>query len=194
MLADLFFALRRGWDQMTFWRQTYSPFSPWKRATDEIVSQTREEALRYGISKPSVDRRRAYQVARMLIADRHGDHLVDLLPDAHLVFNPPSAATFHSGKRSYSSRLERLQRFRQHPQTLAFLLTPPELARRGVGASSDAGLVVIRSGEKRIEVGQIAKRLRDAVGTKVAETSLHPYAELLAALHRGLPDDTERAA
>lgn len=191
MLRDLLLALRHRKGQFTYWRHTYSPLSPWRRQMREIVEATLAEAARYRLEGANVDRRRAYQVARMLVPSRQGEHLSDLLPDAWLVFNPPSAATFHSGKRSYDPPGERRAAFRRHPQTLAYLLTPVEMARLGVGGSPPGGLVVIEAGEAKADPGTVEGRLRDLVDGRVPEAELHAYAEQLVRLRAGLPKEEQ---
>ncbi len=202
MLRDLLFALRRcRWDQLRYWRHTYSPFSPWRDAIARVVDAAAREASRYGV-RARVDRRRAYQVARMVVSNRHGEHLADLLPDAYLAYSPPSAATFHAGRRRYPPAAERREAFLRHPQTLAYLLTPPRLARRGVGGSPEGGLVVIEAGETEVPVVRILERLRERAGRGPSDSELRAYAELLARLHAGIPaaagggepDEDERRA
>ena len=198
MFGDLTLALRRGlfrgWIQITFWRHTYSPLSPWKERIDEIEANTLQEAARYDLAGVSVDRRRAYQVARMLSPNRHGHHLVDLVPDAHLIFNPPSAATFHSGKRTYASRAQRLANFRNHVQTLAYLLTPTKMARLGIGDSPPGSLVVIQPDEESIDQATVLDRLRSLAGSRIAESMLQSYADVLVRLSRGLCEDEPEEA
>jgi hypothetical protein len=191
MLSDFFSALMRGltlhgFDQMTHFRRTYSPFSPWKKATDKVIADTQVETARYGI-KASVDRRRAYQVARIIVSDRRGEHLSDLVADAYLAFSPPSAATFHNGKRSYGDPHERLAAFRAHPQTLAYLLTPGKLARLGAGVSDSGRLVVIEPDET-VDLETVATRLHEVLGGKAGSGDLRAYAEILLRLHAGVPE------
>lgn len=190
MLSDFFHALRHGPDQLRYFRHTHSPLSPWKGQIDEVVRVAEEEAARYGIDA-DVDRRRAYQVARMVVSDRHGDHLVDLLPDAYLAYSPPSAASFHAGKSSYPAPEERRRRFRRHPQTLAFLLTPPALSRAGLGGSPGGGLVVVTEAEADIDVDTVVGRLRERAAGKVGDSALRDYAGVLLKLHAGVPQEEE---
>lgn len=195
MLADLWFALRRGWDQLTYWRHTYSPISPWRRQTDEVVAIAKEEARRYGLQGVRVDRRRAYQVARMVIPNRHGDHVVDLLPDAYQVYAPTCCASTQAGKKEFAPLLERRDGFRRHPQTLAYLLTPPRLSRRGVGSSPYQGLVIIEPGEPTPDAGTLAERLRQGLGRRAPKAAVRRYAEVLAHLHAGPAEEaTDEAA
>ena len=74
MLADLFKTLGKGVaEQLTYWVHTYLPFGRWRKPTNEVIAQISEQTATYGISSSSVDRRRAYQVARMMVPNRHGD-------------------------------------------------------------------------------------------------------------------------
>jgi len=190
MLRDFFSALTRGltfhgFDQMTHLRRAHSPLSPWRAATDTVVAQARAEAARYGITA-KVDRRRAYQVTRMLVSNRRGEHLGDMVPDAYREFSPTSAATVHAGRRGYVDPDDRLTKFRAHPQTLAYMLTPAKLARLGAGASTDGHLVVIGEGE-RIDLETVATRLHKALDGKPSSGDLRAYGEILLRLHAGLP-------
>lgn len=199
MWSDLFHALLRGPDQLRYFRHTHSPFSPWRRQTDRVVEATAQEAARYGIHAP-VDRRRAYQLARLVVPDRHGNHLVDVVPDAYLAFSPPSAATFHAGRRSYASPSARRDALLRHPQTLAFLLTPPALARLGAGNSTAGGLAVLAGGEGGVSTDAIAARLAESMAGKAAPSDLRAYAEIVARLSAGVPaagepsGETDKAA
>lgn len=190
MLSELLLALRHGPNQVRYFRHTYSPFSPWKEAIDEVIREVREEARRYGVDA-AVDRRRAYQVARMVVSNRTGDHLADLVPDAYLAYSPPSAASFHAGKSSYASPRERRDAFRKHPQTLAYLLTPPALCRAGIGGSPEGGLVVVGQDEEDVGPDAVVERLRAAAGARVADADLRAYAGTLLKLRAGLPAETE---
>lgn len=193
MLSDLFhalFALPVNPDQLTYWRHTYLPMSPWRKAVDDVVSGTLEEAERYRLTGVRVDRRRAYQVARMAVADRRGRHLNAIAPDAYSLFCPPSAATLHAGKRSYDPPAERLLAMQRHPQILAFLMTPASLSRWSIGPSPAGGLIVIAPGEENADPGSIAERLRERVDGKVDEARLHAFAELLVRLRAGAPKAT----
>lgn len=191
MLSDLLFALRRmKWNQLQYFRNTYSPMSPWRRQIATLVAATRTEAARYGV-RSGIDRRRVYQVARMVVSNRRGEHLADLLPDAYLAYSPPSSATHHSGKRKYAAPAERREAFRAHAQTLAYLLTPAKLARVGVGASPDGGLVVIEAGESAISQEQVVQRLQSLVAGKASDADLRAYAEVLVRLHAGVPEIVE---
>ncbi|MFQ5743035.1 MAG: hypothetical protein ACE5HV_05525 [Acidobacteriota bacterium] len=185
MLADLFMALGRGFDQLTYWCHTYLPFNRWRGRTDEVVSVTQREAARYGLEGAVVDRRRAYQVARMVVENRHGDHLVDLLPDAYGIYAPTSCARTQSGKKKFAPRAERRDAFRRHPQTLAYLLTPPSLARRGLGGSTPGAVVVAAIGEPTPPAGVIASRLRRQLGDGDTTSNVDDYAHVVARLHAG---------
>lgn len=185
MFADLWLALRRGWNELRYWRHTYSPFSPWKRRTDELIAATGEEASRYGIEAPAVDRRRAYQIARMVAPNRHGSHVVDVLPDAYRLYAPASKATVHAGRKSYPTIEERRRSFLTHPQTLAYLLTPAVLSRAGVGSSPRNGLIVCRPGETSVSASVVAQRLWKEMRGQVSKEALERYAGIVAALHAG---------
>lgn len=193
MLRQWLAALRGGTEQLRYRRHAYSPFSPWRRQIDAVIDGTRRELERYGIAADvDVDRRRAYQVARMVVADEQGRHLAQLLPDAYLAYSPPSAATFHDGKRRYPAPHERLASFRRHPQTLAYLTTPPRLARKGLGASAQGGLGVVAAGEQLDET-DIQARLQGLVaGAPAAETAR--WARVLATLGRGVASQDDAAA
>ena len=191
MLSDFFSALIRGltlhgFDQMTHFRRAHSPLSPWRAATGKVMEQAQAEASRYGI-RSKIDRRRAYQVARMLVSNRRGEHLGDMVPDAYQEFSPASAATFHTGRRSYVDPDARLKAFRAHPQTLAYMLTPAKLARLGAGASTPGHLVVIGEGEQ-IDLETVATRLHEALDGKPSSGDLRAYGEILLRLHAGVPE------
>lgn len=191
MLSDFFSALIRGltlhgFDQMTHLRRTHSPFSPWRTATNEVMAKAQAEASRYGITA-KIDRRRAYQVTRMLVSNRRGEHLSDLVPDAYLEFSPPSAATFYGGRRSYVDPNERLKTFRAHPQTLAYMLTPAKLARLGAGAST-AGKLVVIGDDEQVNLETIATRLYEVLNGKPSSGDLRAYGEILLRLHAGIPE------
>ncbi len=187
MLRDLLFALRRlRWNQMIYFRHAHSPFSPWRRQIASVVEQAGRLASEYGIKSP-VDRRRAYQIARMVVSNRLGDHLCDLVADAYLAYSPPSAATFHSGRRKYDSPSERRAAFLRHPQTLAYVLTPPKLARLGLGVSSHGGIVVISAGEDGVSQEVVMQRLSQLVGARASDADLRAYAEILLRLNAGIP-------
>lgn len=193
MLADLLVALRRGVDQLVYWGHTYLPFSRWRTATDTVVSEARQEAARYGLPDVEIDRRRAYQVARAVVANRHGDHLVDLVPDAWNIYSPTSCATIHAGRKSYQSIAERRRDFRRHPQTLAYLLTPPTLSRMGVGGSEHGTIVGIAVNEPSPPAGVVASRLREAFEGGGGE-AVDRYARIVASLHAGPAEEEEGAA
>jgi hypothetical protein len=205
MLKDLLNAIVRlvtfhGVDELRYLRHTYSPLSPWRKATDRVIEEAKQEAGRYGISA-SPERRRAYQVARMLVANRAGEHLADLVPDAYMAFSPPSAATYHAGRRSYEPPADRAAAFRRHPQTLAYLLTPARLARAGAGASATDSVGVIGTGES-LDLETVTRRLHDQLGGRASSGDLRAYGEILLRLHAGVPepenagadDETESAA
>ncbi len=187
MLSDFRYALRRGLDQLRYFRHTYSPLSPWRGAVNELVSDTEQEAERYGIGA-RVDRRRAYQVARMVVSNRRGEHLVDQLPDAYIAYSPPSAASFYTGKRSYGAPVQRRRDFHAHPQTLAYLLTPPRLSRLGLGGSAAGGLVVIEPEQDAdVALKTVMARLQKLGAGKAPPADLRSYGEVLLKLHAGLP-------
>jgi len=180
MFRELLQALRRGVDSFRYFRHSYLPFSPWRDQIEAVIAGTRAAAAQYGIDAP-VDRRRAYQLARMTIADRRGRHLPDLVPDAYQAFSPPSAATFHSGKRRYPAPAERLHALRSHPQTLAWLLTPSALSLQGWGNSLPGGIGVLAAGEHP-KSEAVAARLAAEFG---AGPATDRWAEVLAALAAG---------
>lgn len=191
MVGELLAALRGGTEQFVYYRHTYSPLSPWRRPVERLLQDTRREAARYGIGA-AVSRRRAYQVARMSVADADGRHLQQLVPDAWQAYSPPSAATYHDGKRRYPSPSARLQAFRSHPQTLAYLLIPDELARRGFGGSAPGGLGVILEGEQLDEAAILQRLQQQARGA--GQQALRRWAGVLAALHRGAAGEGDAAA
>ena len=186
MFADFFMALRRGVDQLTYWCHTYLPFNRWRRRTDQVLAATAEEGRRYEFAKVAVDRRRAYQVARMTVTNRRGEHLSDLLPDAYWVFSPTSCAKTLSGKKKFKSSTERREGFRSHPQTLAYLMTPSGLARVGVGASLPGTLLGVGLQEPTPPAGVIANRIREELGGG-GEGAVDQYAQIIARLHAGPP-------
>ena len=108
-------------------------------------------------------------------------------PDAYQEFSPASAATFHTGRRSYVDPDARLKAFRAHPQTLAYMLTPAKLARLGAGASTPGHLVVIGEGEQ-IDLETVATRLHEALDGKPSSGDLRAYGEILLRLHAGVPE------
>ena len=184
MFADFFMALRRGVDQLTYWCHTYLPFSRWRSRTDEVLAATGEEGKRYDLDKVAVDRRRAYQVARMTVSNRRAEHLSDLLPDAYWVFSPTSCAKTQSGKKKFKSPVERRDGFRCHPQTLAYLMTPAALARAGLGASSPGTLLGVGLTDPTPPAGVIANRIREEIGGG-GEGAVDQYAQVVARLHAG---------
>lgn len=193
MLSDLLNALRHGLDQLRYFRHTYSPMSPWRARLNELERTIGQEAARYGVVA-GVDRRRAYQVARMVVSNRRGEHLSDLVPAAYIVYSPPSAATFHNGKRSYAAPAERRREFVVHPQTLAYLLTPPRLSRLGLGGSAAGGLVVIEADDSAdVALKTVMARLQKLSAGKAPTADLRSYAEVLLKLHAGLPAEKPAA-
>ena len=184
MLADLFMALWRGLDQLTYWAHTYLPFNRWRRATDVVIATAGEEAARYGIRDAAIDRRRAYQVARMIVANRRGEHLSDVVPDAYGEYAPTCRATTQSGKTKFVPRAERREAFRRHPQTLAYLLTPAALARLGVGYSEPGTVVGVNLPEPTPPTSAVASRLRKEMANK-GGCSLDVYATIVVRLHSG---------
>ncbi len=184
MFADFFMALRRGVDQLTYWCHTYLPFTPWRGRTDQVLATTAEEGRRYDLDKITVDRRRAYQIARMTVTNRRGEHLSDLLPDAYWVYSPTSCAKTQSGKKKFKSLVERRDGFRGHPQTLAYLMTPPGLARVGIGASPPGTLLGVGLDESTPPSGVIANRIREQLSGG-GEGAVDEYATVVARLHAG---------
>lgn len=191
MLADLFRTPGKGVaEQLTYWAHTYLPFSRWRRAIGEVIDSATKEAGRYGISVAAVDRRRAYQVARMIVPNRRGEHLADLTPDAYNAFSPTSCAKSHSGKKKIAGPEERRTRYLQHPQTLAYLLTPAGLSRMGLGASAPGTVVGVTLGEAAPPTGVIASDLHEQLGGK-GGGAVDEFAKVVAALHAGLPNQEE---
>ena len=181
MLSDFLHALCRGLDQLRYFRHTYSPMSPWRRKLNQLLSATKQEASRYGIAA-SVDRRRVYQVARMVVSNRNGEHLADQVPDAYIAYSPPSAATFHNGKRSYAAPEQRRQDFLAHP---------PRLSRLGLGGSAAGELVVMESDEGAdVALETVMARLKNLGAGKAPTAELSSYAEVLLKLHAGLSLET----
>lgn len=188
MLADLFMALRRGIDQLTYWCHTYLPFNRWRQATNEVIATAKEEAARLGLQGVAVDRRRAYQVARMTVTSRRGEHLSDLLPNAYRVYSPTSCATTHSGKKKFEPPAQRRDGFRRHPQTLAYLFTPPSLARMGLGGSLPGTLIGVGLDEPTPPAGVIANRIREEYGRGTGGSAVDQFAQIVARLHAGPPE------
>lgn len=194
MLADLLMIFGKGVaDQLTYWAHTYLPRSRWRNDIDDVVRQTQQEASRYGIASPEVDRRRAYQVARMVVPNRHGDHLPDLTPDAYNAFSPTCTAKTHSGKKKIAGPAERKAAYLRHPQTLAYLLTPPELSRLGLGGSLPGTVAGVALGEAAPPVDVIASDLQASIGGK-GGAAVSAYAKLIATLHAGPPKQEEEPA
>ncbi len=194
MLADLFMTPGKGFaEQLTYWAHTYLPFSRWRQAIDEVVAQTAQEASRYGISARPVDRRRAYQVARMMVPNRHGEHLVDLTPDAYNQFSPTSCAKSHSGKKKIATAAERQRLYRTHPQTLAYLLTPTPLARLRLGGSAPGTICGAPMAEAAAPADAIASSLREQAAGK-GGADVDALAGIVAQLHAGPPKQEEEPA
>ncbi len=194
MLADLFMTRGKGFaEQLTYWAHTHLPFGRWRKPTDEVIADTVKEAQRYGISSASVDRRRAYQVARMMVPNRHGEHLPDLTPDAYNQFSPTSCAKSHSGKKKIAGPSERQARYRVHPQTLAYLLTPTGLARIGVGGSAPGTICGVSTTEAAPPADAIAGILRDQAGGK-GGSEIDQFARVVAGLRAGPPKQEEEPA
>lgn len=194
MLADLLMTFGKGVaEQLTFWAHTYLPFSRWRKPTDDVIAAAQREAGTYGIASPAIDRRRAYQVARMVVPNRHGEHLPDLTPDAYNAYSPTSCAKSHSGKKKIAGPAEREATYLRHPQTLVYLLTPPALSRLGLGGSAPGTVAGVRLGEAAPPAGVIANDLRAQIGGK-GGAAVDPYARLVATLHAGPPKQEEEPA
>lgn len=194
MLADLFMTPGKGVaEQLTYWAHTNLPLGRWRGPTGQVVAETVQEAGRYGISGASVDRRRAYQVARMVVPNRRGEHLADLVPDAYNAFSPTCCAKSHSGKKKIAPPAERRTEFVQHPQTLAYLLTPRELARAGIGGSAPGTIVGVPVSEATPQVGTIAGDLREQAGGK-GGGAVDQFATIIAKLQAGLQGQDEGSA
>ncbi len=194
MLADLFKTPGKGVaEQLTYWAHTYLPFGRWRKATDEVIAQIDEQSATYDISSPSVDRRRAYQVARMMVPNRHGEHLADLTPDAYNRFSPTCCAKSHSGKKKIASPAERTAQYIAHPQTLAYVLTPPHLSRLGFGASAPGTIGGVPIDEATPPAGDIASDLTERLGGK-GGSAVNEYAKIVAKLHAGPPMQEEEPA
>ena len=195
MLADLLPTLRKGFsDQLVYWSHTYLPFNRWRKATGEVAAEVLEDAAKYGIRDARVDRRRAYQVARMVVPNRRGDHLVDLLPDAYGVYSPTCCATSHSGKKKILPPAERRQQFRRHAQTLGYVLTPVSLARLGLGGSAPGTIMGIPMDEAAPPESAIADMLQEQLGSAKGGAALGQLAVLAAKLHAGPPQQEEEPA
>jgi hypothetical protein len=194
MLADLFMTPGKGVaEQLTYWAHTYLPFSRWRRAIGEVSDGAIEEASRCGISSAAVDRRRAYQVARMVVPNRRGEHLPDLTPDAYNAFSPTTCAKSHTGKKKIAGPEERRTQYVRHPQTLAYLMTPASLARRGLGGSAPGTIVGVTIGEAAPPIGEIASDLHEQLGGK-GGGAVDQFAKIVAALHAGPPQREEEPA
>ena len=193
MLADLFKTPGKGVaEQLTYWAHTYLP-GRWRKATDEVIVRISEHSVTYGISSPSVDRRRAYQVARMMVPNRHGEHLADLTPDAYNRFSPTCCAKSHSGKKKIAPPAERAAQYIAHPQTLAYLLTPPGLSRLGLGGSAPGTICGVPIDEATPPAGVIASDLKEVLEGK-GSAAVDAYAKIVAKLHAGPPKQEEEPA
>jgi hypothetical protein len=194
MLADLFMTRGKGFaEQLTYWAHTYLPFGRWRKPTDEVIAEAVNEAKRYGISSASVDRRRAYQVVRMMVPNRHGAHLPDLTPDAYNEFSPTCCAKSHQGKKKIAAPGERKALYRAHPQTLAYLLTPTSLARLGLGGSAPGTICGVSMTEAAPPAAAIAASLRDQIAGK-GGAEIDQFARIVAGLRAGPPKQEEEPA
>ncbi len=195
MLSDLFMTIGKGVaDQLAYWAHTYLPFNKWRAPTDEVVREATAQAARCGIVDAAVDRRRAYQVARMLVPNRHGEHLADLVPDAYNAFSPTCCAKSHSGKKKIAGPAERQAQFIEHPQTLAYLLTPVSLARIGLGGSAAGTVVGVPLGEAARPAGVIASDIRELLGGDKGGKAVDELAKVVAKLHAGPPQEEAEPA
>jgi hypothetical protein len=179
-------------EQQTYWAHTYLPFSRWRKATNDVVAEATATAVSFGISGAAVDRRRAYQVARMVVPNRHGEHLADLTPDAYNSFSPTSCAKSHSGKKPIAAPADRRAAYVRHPQTLAYLLTPVSLARQGVGGSEPGTVVGVSISDAAPSAGAIASDLSEKLGGK-GGADVDRFAKVIAALS-AKPQDEKNAA
>ncbi len=194
MLADLFMTRGKGFaEQLTYWAHTYLPFGRWRKPIDDVIARTNEEAARYGISSAAVDRRRAYQVARMTVPSRRGEHLADLTPDAYNRFSPTCCAKSHSGKKKIAPPAERGTQYRTHPQTLAYLLTPTGLARLGAGVSAPGTICGVSTTEAAPPADAIASMLREGLDGK-GGGDVDQFARIVAGLRAGPPKQEEEPA
>ena len=195
MLSDLFMTIGKGVaDQLAYWAHTYLPFNKWRGPTDEVVQNATRQATRCGIADATVDRRRAYQVARMLVPNRHGEHLADLVPDAYNLFSPTSCGKAYSGKKKIAAPAERQAQFIEHPQTLAYLLTPANLARQGLGASPPGTVMGVARDQAAPPAGVIASDIRGLLGGDKGGRAVDEYAKIVAKLHAGPTQDDEEPA
>ena len=195
MLSDLFMTIGKGVaDQLAYWAHTYLPFNRWRGPTDGVVQDATRQATRCGIVDATVDRRRAYQVARMLVPNRHGEHLADLVPDAYNAFSPTCCAKSHSGKKKIAGPTERQAQFIEHPQTLAYLLTPASLARMGLGASPAGTVMGVSLGQAAPPAGVIASTIRELLGGDKGGKAVDELANIVAKLQAGPPQEEEEPA
>ncbi len=195
MLSDLLMTIGKGIaDQLAYWAHTYLPFNKWRAPTDEVVQNATRQATRCGIADVTVDRRRAYQVARMLVPNRHGEHLADLVPDAYNAFSPTCCAKSHSGKKKIAGPAERQAQFNEHPQTLAYLLTPVNLARKGIGGSPPGTVMGVPLDQAAPPAGVIASEIRELLGGDMDGKAVDELASVIAKLHAGPPQDEEEPA
>ena len=194
MLADLFMTPGKGVaEQLTYWAHTYLPFGRWRKATDEVIAEINTQASEYGISAAAVDRRRAYQVARMMVPNRHGEHLADVTPDAYNRFGPTCCAKSHSGKKKISPPAERATEYLAHPQTLAYVLTPAVLSRTGLGGSAPGTICGVAIDAATPPAGVIASDLTEQLGGKGGSV-VDGYSKIVAKLHAGPPKQEEEPA
>ena len=195
MLSDLLMTIGKGVaDQLAYWAHTYLPFNKWRGPTDEAVQNATTQAARYGIVDAPVDRRRAYQVARMLVPNRHGEHLADLVPDAYNAFSPTCCAKSHSGKKKIAGPAARQAQFLEHPQTLAYLLTPVKLARLGLGGSPAGTVLGVPLDQAPPPSGVIASNIRELLDGDKGGKAVDEFAQIVVALHAGLPQEEEEPA
>ena len=195
MLSDLFMTIGKGVaDQLAYWAHTYLPFNKWRGPTDEVVQNATRLATRCGITDATVDRRRAYQVARMLVPNRHGEHLADLVPDAYNAFSPTCCAKSHSGKKKIAGPAERQAQFIEHPQTLAYLLTPVTLARMGIGGSPPGTVIGVPRDQAAPPAAVIASDIRELLGGDKGGKAVDELAKVVAKLHAGPPQEEEEPA
>ena len=80
-----------------------------------------------------------------------------------------------------------------HPQTLAYVLTPPGLSRLGGGASAPGTICGVPTDDATPSVGVIASNLTEGLGGKGGGI-INEYAEIVAKLHTGPPKQEEEPA
>ena len=191
MLADLFMTPGKGVaEQLTYWAHTFLPFSRWRKAD--------RRGRRRGLRGSGTLRhfRTRCRPAPGVPGGPHGgaqpsrgDHLPDLTPDAYNAFSPTSCAKSHSGKKKIDGPAERRAKYLQHPQTLAYLLTPASLARKGLGGSAPGTIAGAPIGEAAPSAG-VAGALQEQLGGK-GGGSIDGFAEIVAMLHAGPPPQEE---